>query len=103
MVGEGDGSGIGYSADFPELKAVVEAADKQVKTLRGANPIRGVGVRSSDFAPFFEKGIPCISFHSNGPHLYYHQTGDTIYRINPDMLADVCRVAFFSALALANE
>jgi len=103
MVGEGDASGIGYSADFPELKTIAEEADQYVKTLRGANPIQGVGVRGSDFAPFFGKGIPCVSFHSNGPHLYYHQTGDTIYRINPDMLADVSRVAFLSALARANQ
>ncbi len=103
MVGEGDKSGFGYSADFPELKAVVEEADRQVKTLGGAYPIRAVGVRSSDFAPFFEKGVPCVSFHSNGPHLHYHQTGDTIYRINPDMLADVSRLAFLSILALANK
>lgn len=103
MVGEGDKSGFGYSADFPELKAVVEEADRRVKTLGGAYPIRAVGVRGSDFAPFFEQGIPCVSFHSNGPHLYYHQTGDTIYRINPDMLADVSRLAFLSVLALANK
>jgi hypothetical protein len=103
MVGEGDASGIGYSADFPELKTIVEDADQHVKTLRSANPIHGVGVRGSDFAPFFGKGIPCVSFHSNGPHLYYHQTGDTIYRINPDMLADVSRVAFLSAVARANK
>lgn len=103
MVGEGDATGIGYSADFPELKTIVEEADQRVKTLRGAYPIRGVGVRGSDFGPFFEKGIPCVSFHSNGPHLYYHQTGDTIYRINPDMLADISRLAFLSAFARANK
>jgi len=103
MVGEGDAAGIGYSADFPELKAIVQEADEHVKTLRGAYPIRGVGVRSSDFAPFHQKGVSCISFHSNGPHLFYHQTGDTIYRINPDVMADVARLAFLSAWAAANK
>jgi hypothetical protein len=103
MVGEGDRAGIGYSANFPELKTLMENADREVKTLSGAYPIQGVGVRGSDFAPFFEKGIPCVSFQSNGPHLYYHQTGDTIYRINPDMLADVARLAFIGAYAQANR
>ncbi|MEW5901774.1 MAG: M20/M25/M40 family metallo-hydrolase [Acidobacteriota bacterium] len=103
MVGEGDKAGIGYSADFPELKDALEAADRQVKTLGGSYPIKGVGVRSSDFAPFHLKGIPCVSFHSNGPHLYYHQTGDTIYRINPDIMADVARLAFLSAHARADR
>jgi hypothetical protein len=103
MVGEGDATGIAYSADFPELKAILEEADQHVKTLREAYPIRGVGVRSSDFGPFYQKGIPCVSFHSNGPHLYYHQTRDTIYRINPDILSDVARLAFLSAFARANK
>jgi hypothetical protein len=44
-----------------------------------------------------------VSFHSNGPHLFYHQTGDTIYRINPDMLADVARLAFLAAAARADR
>jgi hypothetical protein len=103
MVGEGDAVGVGYSADDPELKAALEEADQHLKSLRAAHPIRGVGVRSSDFAPFYQKGIPCVSFHSNGPHLYYHQTGDTIYRINPDMLAAVSRLAFLAALARADK
>lgn len=103
MVGEGDHSGIGYSAASPELKTLVEQADGFVHTLAGAYPIRSVGVRGSDHAPFFQRGIPCVSFHSNGPHLSYHQTGDTIYRINPDMLADVARLAFLAARARADR
>ncbi len=103
MVGEGDRAGIGYSGDFPDLKTLVEEADRHVGTLRGAYPIRGVGVRGSDHAPFYQKGIPCISFHSNGPHLHYHQTGDTIYRINPDMIADVAKLAFLGAYARADR
>ena len=57
----------------------------------------GVGVRGSDLAPFFLAGIPAASFGSNGPHLAYHQTGDTIYRINPDIMADIARLAFRAA------
>lgn len=103
MVGEGDGAGIGYSGDVPELKTLIEEADRHVKTLKGAHPIRGVGVRGSDHAPFYQKGIPVVSFHSNGPHLHYHQTGDTIYRINPDIMADVARLAFLGAHARADR
>jgi len=103
MVGEGDGAGIGYSGDVPELKNLIEEADQHVGTLGGAYPIRGVGVRGSDHAPFYQKGIPCVSFHSNGPHLHYHQTGDTIYRINPDIIADVARLAFLGAYTRANR
>jgi hypothetical protein len=103
MVGEGDGTGIGYKGENPELKNLFEEADRHVGTLRSAFPIRGVGVRGSDYAPFYQKGIPCVSFHSNGPHLHYHQTGDTIYRINPDMIADVAKLAFLGGYARANR
>ncbi len=103
MVGAGDGAGCGYSAGFPELKPLLEQADTTIRILRQISPIRGVGVRGSDYAPFFLKGIPCVSFHSNGPHLYYHQTRDTIYRINPDIMADIARLAFLAALARAER
>lgn len=103
MVGAGDGAGCGFNADFPDLKSLVEAANVSVQILRQTSPIRAVGVRGSDHAPFFLKGIPCLSFHSNGPHLYYHQTRDTIYRINPDIMADIARLAFLAALARADR
>ena len=63
---------------------------------------RGPG-GGSDYAPFYEKGITCASFSSNGPHLHYHQTGDTIYRINPDIMADIAGLAFISGFNWANR
>jgi hypothetical protein len=103
MVGEGDGTGCGVTERSPELKETILQADKWVNTLRRTRLIKRVGVRSSDFAPFFKKGAACASFYSNGPHLHYHRTGDTIYRINPDMLADVAKLAFVSAYKWANR
>jgi len=103
MVGEGDGVGGGVSDFSPDLKSAIEAADAHVGILRGLRTIRQVGVRSSDFAPFHLKGIPCASLGSNGPHLAYHQTGDTIYRINPDMIADAARLAFLAAFGRADR
>ena len=103
MVGEGDGTGCGVTERSPELKQVIQQSDEMVNTLRRTYLIKRVGVRSSDFAPFFKKGAACASFYSNGPHLHYHQTGDTIYRINPEMLADVAKLAFVSAYSWANR
>ncbi len=97
MVGEGDGIGAGISAEPPELGKALAAADERLRVLRSTRVMRRVGVRGSDFAPFFAAGIPCASFHSNGPHLAYHQTGDSIYRINPDIIADAARLAFLAA------
>jgi len=101
MEGEGDGVGAVASPGRTELKEAIEKADRCVGTVRGIREFRGVGVRSSDYAPFYLKEIPCIAFWSNGPHLHYHQPGDTIYRINPDMLADVTRLTFLAAYYLA--
>jgi Zn-dependent M28 family amino/carboxypeptidase len=103
MTGEGDGLWGAVSAEPAALKAAFEEADKSVKTLRGLGTIRGVGVRSSDHAPFFLKGIPSASLGSNGPHLAYHQTGDTIYRINPDIIADAAKLAFLAAYIWADR
>lgn len=103
MVGEGDGTVCGITPDPPEFQKALEKADKQVRTLRRTFFIRQVGVRSSDYAPFFLKGAECMSFFSNGPHLHYHKTGDTIYRINPDIMADISRLAFLTGFAYANR
>jgi len=103
MVGEGEGTICVHSPDPPEFKKAIVEADKRVNTLRRSAIIRGIGVRSSDFAPFFLKGATCAAFFSNGPHLHYHQTGDTIYRINPDIMADIARLAFLSAFAWADR
>jgi len=92
MTGEGDGAWCSVSAEPAAFKPVIEDADKTTKLLRGVGVIRGVGVRGSDFAPFFLKGITCASIGSTGPHLAYHQSGDTIYRINPDIMADTAKL-----------
>jgi len=103
MTGAGDGTRCGYSVGAADLKDIILEADESVKTLRGHWEIKHIGVRSSDYAPFFLKGAVCASFFSTGPHLHYHQTGDTIYRINPDIMADIARLAFLSAFNWADR
>ena len=103
MTGEGDGLWGAASGEPSEFRKALEDADLSVHALRGLGTIRGVGVRGSDFAPFFVKGIPAASLGSNGPHLAYHQTGDTIYRINPDIMADAAKVAVLAAFAWADR
>ena len=99
MAGAGDGAWCGYSA---ALLPVVEAADAEVGLIRNKRAITRVGVRSSDFAPFFQLGIPCVSLSSTGPHLAYHEPGDTIYRINPEILGAMARLTGAIAARLAD-
>jgi hypothetical protein len=103
MVGEGDGARCAVAGKSDELKQALQEADTSLNILKGISVVRSVGVRSSDYAPFFQKGAACISFFSNGPHLHYHLTGDTIYRINPDIMADIARLAFLTGYSLANR
>jgi hypothetical protein len=102
MTGEGDGAWGGVT-DEALQKAFLEA-DKYVGILRGMELMHGpAGVRGSDFAPFMEKGITAASIGSNGPHLAYHEVGDTIFRINPSVMADISRVSFLAGLAWADR
>jgi hypothetical protein len=103
MTGEGDGLWGAASAEPVGFRNAIGEADKSVGLVRGLGVIRGVGVRGSDFAPFFLKGIPAATLGSNGPHLAYHQTGDTIYRINPEIMAGTARVAFLASYLWANR
>ncbi|HHF51515.1 MAG TPA: M28 family peptidase, partial [Candidatus Aminicenantes bacterium] len=103
MVGEGDGTGCSMSPEPELLQKVFEKADESVNVLRNVRFLRGVGVRGSDYAPFYQKGIPSVSFASNVPHIGYHQTGDTIYRINPDIMADIAKLAFIAGYMWADR
>ncbi|HOW44389.1 MAG TPA: M20/M25/M40 family metallo-hydrolase [Candidatus Aminicenantes bacterium] len=97
MEGEGDRAFASFSAEPDALRRAIERADARLGILSGSREIREVGVRSSDFAPFFLQGVPCAGFFSNGPHLAYHQAGDSILRINPDILAAIARLTLLSA------
>ncbi|HOS99499.1 MAG TPA: M20/M25/M40 family metallo-hydrolase [Acidobacteriota bacterium] len=102
MAGAGAGAWCGYSATPPAVLQAVEAADADAKIIGGKRAITRVGVRSSDFAPFFKLGIPCVSLSSDGPHLAYHEPGDTIYRINPEILGAMARLTAGIAANLAD-
>jgi hypothetical protein len=103
MVGEGAGARCAVAGKPDELKQALQDADTSLNILKRVSVVRSVGVRSSDYAPFFQKGASCVSFSSNGPHLHYHLTGDTIYRINPDIMADIARLAFLSGYTWSNR
>lgn len=103
MVGEGDKTFCMLSQEPAALENTLKWADSFVNTLEGTRYMKNIGVRSSDFAPFYVKGASCISFFSNGPHLNYHKTTENIYRINPDIMADVAKLAFLTAYKWASE
>lgn len=105
MVGEGDGADAVCSPFPPELKKCIEQAAASIDILR--NPVRESqpkklgGTDHTSFAVVLN--CPTAAFFSNGPHLSYHKPGDTIYRINPDMMADIARVAYLSGALFADR
>jgi hypothetical protein len=102
MTGEGDGAGGLTSVE--DLKTAIMKADRSVGIMRGLGTLSGpVGVRGSDFAPFYEKGVTVATIGSNGPHLAYHAVGDTIYRINPEIMGDIAKVAFLASFGWADR
>lgn len=94
MVGHGDKAWCSLSENPAAFKDALLNADKNLNILAGTGVIKNIGVRSSDFAPFFLKGSTVASFSSNGPHQFYHLLGDNIYRINPDILNDIANLSF---------
>jgi hypothetical protein len=56
----------------------------------------------SDHMSFLKKGVPAIFFFS-GLHPDYHQVSDHADLINNDKVAAVAKLAFFTALRLAND
>jgi hypothetical protein len=102
MVGEGDGAGCAYSPEPASIKQILDEANAAAKALRESQPLQPADT-GSDFAPFMHKGVPAISCSSNGPHLEYHRTGDTIYRLNPDVMGDIARLGYLAAFKLADQ
>ncbi len=104
MTGEGAGAWCAYAPDSARLRASIDrtVAATGVPTA-GYRVLKHVGVRGSDFAPFFEKGIPVVNYASDGPHLHYHQTGDDMRRVNPLIMEDIGRLAATTAFWLAQE
>lgn len=62
---------------------------------------RPVTPADSDHFPFQRRGIPYIFFYT-GEHPDYHGVGDEPSRVDADKAARIARLAFFTALELAN-
>lgn len=105
MVGQGDGARASCSTTPPELKQVILDADSRVKIIKGEirtrDPKRIGGTDHTAFAVLL--GCPTAAFFSNGPHPFYHEPADTIYRVNPDIMAQIARLAFLTAAQWADR
>ncbi len=102
MTGEGDGARGSASPNPVEFSKVIKDADKHVNILRRLGVMSGTG-GGSDYAPFNDRDITSASISSNGPHLHYHRSGDSIYRLNPDIMADITKLVYIAAYRWADR
>jgi Zn-dependent M28 family amino/carboxypeptidase len=56
-----------------------------------------------DHVPFKEAGVPTVTVVSGGPHPHFHQPGDTIETIRPDVLLSATRYVLALSWRLANH
>jgi len=103
MVGAGNDAFASIAAEPPNLKAAILQADETSKLLASTRTMTPPGVRGGDVAPFYYLGVPCAYFMSDGPFPDYHRPGDSIRRVNPDIMAELARLCFRAACIFADQ
>lgn len=103
MLGAGNGLYVAGGDNFPQIRSAVEASRDRL--VPGFNLKSGKirGEARADHGPFFDKGIPAVSFFaSGGEHHGYHSPDDTVYFVTPKTMESGARVVFGAAAALAD-
>lgn len=101
MNGVGSGLTCYYSTNGAELVAALKRADEKSRLLGELD--EATTPSGSDYAAFLLKGIPFLSFFSNNFEARYHIPEDNYYQVNPDIMADIARVAFRTAVLWADR
>jgi Zn-dependent M28 family amino/carboxypeptidase len=99
MVGVGDHVDLRLDTLPENFKKMLRDADQAIKIVRETTePQRAARKEGED--------IPNLYFASGGGHSryeHYHRSTDTIYRINPEIMADIARLSFITAWAWADR
>lgn len=98
-VAHGDSISVGGGKSQPELWAMARELDAEHAGLTIARTWRGGG---ADAHPYWEKGVPTLYFATKNSYTYLHQTGDTVATLNPDLYAEVVRLAYRTAREIAD-
>lgn len=101
MVGVGDRSGVNVygGEELPEFFDQIAANAGEVLVMAEAFS----AANNSDYAPFFNAGVPAVMLQTRGPHLYYHTPADTIATIDSYELEQAGRVAGATAYEFAMD
>lgn len=103
MAGAGNRAFASISPQPVELRAAVLKADQARGLLIGTREMGPPGVRGGDVTAFWNQGVPCVYFMTNGPFPDYHRPGDSIFRVNPEIMAELAGLALRAACIFADR
>jgi Zn-dependent M28 family amino/carboxypeptidase len=103
MNGIGSGLTVYITPGADAIRSALAKADEKAKILGDVLEINTKNPSGSDYAPFVQKGIPILSFFSNNLFARIHVPADSIYQVNPDMMADLANEAFRTIRILADR
>lgn len=105
-----DGVGVGNritalgGKNFPELYSAINNANEQFvhRQLLAANFLNITRPRL-DAARFEKAGVPVLSFSTGGVPSVYHQPGDDVDTITPEIMEDLAQILYLGITGLANR
>jgi aminopeptidase YwaD len=97
-VAHGDSIQAWGGATAPRLWELAYEFDRRARKLMKARTGRGGG---ADAHPFHELGLPTLYFASSFSYTHLHSTSDKVETLNGEMFAELTRVAFRTAAAVA--
>ena len=103
-VGVGNKIGVTAGENFPQLYDFVREVNEQY-IHRHLNPNSFLNITRPrlDAARFMKAGLPVLSFYAYGAPSVYHQPGDDVDKITPEIMEEVARMLFMSVIRMANH
>ncbi|MBN2088038.1 M28 family peptidase [candidate division KSB1 bacterium] len=103
MVGLGETISAPGALNFPSIWDVIKK-DQQQSVLDIVKPRTG-GPGGSDHSAFIEQGIEALALMTDAKagHPDYHDTGDDVQKLNPEILKNTCQFVLQGIMNLGNE
>jgi hypothetical protein len=103
-VGMGDRIHALGGRNFPQLFTAIDNANtKFVHRLLQASEFVNITRPRLDAAILEKAGVPVLSFSTGGTPSVYHQPGDNVSTITPEIMEDLARILFLGIIELANR
>ena len=103
-VGAGDKITALGGLNFPELFSAVDSANQNY-VHRNLKAVKFVNITRPrlDAARFEKAGVPVLSFSTYGSPSVYHQPGDNLSTLTPEIMEDMARILYLGIIDLANN